>query len=123
MRSWLLRFATIKIAWELIKDAPIFGHGLNQFLVKKHDKFIEIEGEKRERGELHCEPVEILVELGIIGLVLWCFVIGHSIVRGFHQLPLFPIIVSLLVASLFYYPLRRPHIGLIFWVVLGLMIQ
>ena len=107
-----------KICIHSIKEAPIFGHGTGDFrktyMLKQADFLSNAcEEIRRNADEVKTAfnlPLELLYEQGIIGLLLWCSIIGISIKNKLNdnndpnaQLLLFPII-SFLIFSLFSYP-------------------
>lgn len=114
MSSVKIRVEQLRTAWALIKQRPLFGWGLNSFVIKRQD----ISNEKGEH--VHCEPVEVMVELGVVGLALWLLIIAGIVLHGLSN-PMMPMLIAMLVICLFYFPLRRPHTGLMFWIILGLL--
>jgi O-antigen ligase len=114
MSSVAVRIDQARVAWKLIKKKPVFGWGLNSFLINRQDI------DTKPGEHVHCEPIEILYELGVVGLILWLAAVGIIMVRGWGS-PFMPMLLAMLVVSLFYFPLRRPHTGLMFWITLGLL--
>ena len=107
-----------RICIHSVKETPIFGHGTGDFrktyMLKQADYLGNAcEKIRRNADEVKTAfnlPLELLYEQGIIGLLLWCSIIGISIKNKLDdtndpnaQLILFPII-SFLIFSLFSYP-------------------
>uniref|UniRef100_A0A6M3KZL6 Putative O-antigen ligase n=1 Tax=viral metagenome TaxID=1070528 RepID=A0A6M3KZL6_9ZZZZ len=118
------RSCNLLIAFEIFKKFPLFGSGSGSFSSLKADVWRKLVQEGRIIGHtlqgehVHCDPVEILMELGIVGFLCWSWMLGVNIANSQRFLPLF---VVMFVCSLFYFPTRRPHTGLLFWTTLGML--
>lgn len=123
LQSLIVRFQNARIAFEIIKKFLLFGAGPGSFMSLKTEiwrKLVQagkIDGYSLSGEHIHCDPIEIISELGIVGFVLWFYVIISNI----NNLELLPLFIVLFVCSLFYFPLKRPHTGMLFWALLGLM--
>jgi len=75
-----------KVTIDLIQEKPLFGHGINQFKTKYNlaqaEYFTLNDGTERERlvagnvEHAHNEYLQIWMELGLVGLILFFFLMG-----------------------------------------------
>ncbi len=86
--SWGRRVGMFKIAPDLIKEAPIFGSGINsqkevvsKFINENNPSyFIKPTKEFLKKNHLHNQFLQTIVELGIVGLIL-LFTIFYTIFK------------------------------------------
>jgi O-antigen ligase len=85
-----LRVGQTRWSFELIADAPLFGHGAGSFkeaqtAIEGHQRAVERRPNKVEyltRGQPHSTPLHVLVTTGVVGGVVAAGVIGLSLGRA-----------------------------------------
>ena len=61
-------------AFDLFKDSPLLGHGPGSFQIlfpQYRNPYYSILGVSHNTLHAHCEYLEILVDIGLVGLILW----------------------------------------------------
>lgn len=131
-----------KTTFEMIKEKPLLGSGIGTFkmnyldyqaeFLKDNPYYVKYSG---KAGEAHNEYLQILAELGIIGLGLFLliFYFFYKTIIDFYNnnknvkekiitLGLVMGIICFLIHSLFTFPLHVPALGVTFFVLLGLTV-
>jgi len=119
-----IRYDTWHSSYAAFIEQPMFGHGVGSFRSAAYqsisgDKLREASNEDRQITHAHNEYLEILVELGMIGLAFWLLVIGLLIRQLFKAKELDFKVVSLLalsgvaIHSFFSFPLHNGGTALI----------
>lgn len=131
------RFLIWKISFNIFLDHPILGIGYGNYVVEYSkyqsayfQKYEFSNEEIRVAGVVNYafnEPLEILVENGLIGFSLFIGIVINSLMvlyrRGnynsiFHLL--FSILLSIICFSLFSYPFHDIKILLVFWTIIAI---
>lgn len=132
--SILTRLIYYKAAFEMIKKRYLYGFGLNMFrkvypdlnptLFKseKIRKLIHDSGgvELATGHRPHNDLVDIAVEIGVLGLILFCSMF-YFISWGSIDPIFIGAFVAYGVASMFFFPLREVHTAISFWVFTGIL--
>ena len=75
-------------AYKIFLDNPIFGIGINNFYLESSKKKYEIEGYSASSTHPHQVYLEILSEVGVVGMVYFCFIffvpLFNSLKSYFH---------------------------------------
>ena len=118
--------------WEMIKEHPFFGHGLNSYKLlyprmiaeldqKTKGKFLDPEHFPVVVSEhSHCDWLEEISELGFVGFLLLVSIFGLAIYAGQEPF-LVAGLISILVAAAGFFPLREAASGLCIWALAGLL--
>ena len=137
------RIATWKFTALMIKDHPLIGSGIGTFrynTLKYQAKFFE-QGENRSlypsgfADKAHNEYLQIWAELGIIGLLIFIWLIicyfnyGIKILKKIKDhyrqsliIGLMGSVVAVLTDALFGFPLHLPATIVLFWLCIGLTV-
>jgi len=137
------RIATWKYTTLMIKDRPWFGSGIGTFkynTLKYQAKFLD-RGENRSlypygiAEKAHNEYLQIWAELGIIGLLIFIWIIfsyfnyGLKILKRVKDkykqgimIGLMGSVMAFLIDSLFWFPLHHSFTTFLFWLSLGFLI-
>jgi len=123
----------------LFKESPILGSGYGTFWkafrpYNNHPKVMLRTDENLVMYRLHSDPLQILIELGIIGISLftlifvWTFVIGIKLIRADtienEKLLVLGMLLGLsaaLVHSLVDFPFLKPSSSIQIWLYVGLL--
>lgn len=81
--AYFRREELLGVSWNLFKNSPILGVGLNQFIIKASDQILV--GPNRFLQPVHNIFLLALSETGIIGLIGLISLIGYPIFRLFKQ--------------------------------------
>ena len=137
------RIATWKFTMLLIKDHPLLGSGIGSFKynsLKYQAKFFD-QGDNRAlypygvADKTHNEYLQLGAELGIIGLIIFIWLIFAYFNYGLKILKrekdrykqgiiigLMGSVMAFLVDSIFWFPLHHSFTSFLFWLCLGLLI-
>jgi len=137
------RIAIWKFTWMMIEDNPILGSGLGTFQynsLRYQAEFFQ-QGDTRDRypygiaDKAHNEYLQLWAELGIIGLVIFIWVIIRFFIHGIRYLKkennnqqsaivlgLMGAIMAVLIDALFGFPLHLPASASLFWIAMALVI-
>lgn len=131
------RLLTWKVSAQMIKEKPIFGHGFNRFgadYLKYQTAYFESgKGSINEgmlAGNIHWafnEPLQILVELGAVGISIFLLWMVRSVVnksnlrKNRFKRGMLGMLISILIFSLFSYPFYSPAIYLLFVISLAVL--
>jgi len=137
------RIATWKYTSLMIKDHPLLGSGIGTFKynsLRYQAKFFD-QGENRSfypygiAEKAHNEYLQTWAELGIIGLLIFIWIIfnffncGIKILKRIKDkykqgiiIGLMGSVVAFLVDSLFWFPLHHSFTSFLFWLYLGLLV-
>ena len=119
-------------AWEILKEQPLFGHGLGMFkkmmpfavtaLYKKKWFYKMIKARYPEyqnlpifANKVHNDHIETIVELGLIGYGLFVYLFLQM---SFNIFSIGFLIMAVVVSSVFFY-FRNTHTAVPFWAVMG----
>lgn len=130
------RIMLYKTASQIIKGKPIFGYGPGNFVVGTYTYFNKIKNNNtvykltnnaRYGDKVHNEYLEILVEQGIIGLIVFLAFLYLLFQKSFSSrdvflLGAFPGMLAVLIESLVSFPLRTPVTGAMFFILTGLIV-
>jgi O-antigen ligase len=131
------RYWIWKITWDMIQDAPVFGHGYGMF----EERFTDMRGRLQERDLLlsiledvsfaHNEYLHIWVEGGLFGLFGLFGVVSVVIINALKRvwsddmwlevLGGLGLVVAMLTHSLVSYPLHLELNSMVFWLTLGIL--
>ncbi len=114
----------------MAREAPVFGIGVGRFF-EESARFASPELQRHYAAQnAHNQFVQVLGELGTLGLGLFLAVIGCTVIPACRQAGrppppamLAPVVVGLvgfLVAGLLMHPLLLPEVSAAFWLALGL---
>ena len=128
--AWVIRRELIKVGFQMAREAPVFGIGVGRFF-EESARFASPELQRHYAAQnAHNQFVQVLGELGILGLGLFLAVIGCTVIPACRQAGrppppamLAPVVVGLvgfLVAGLLMHPLLLPEVSAAFWLALGL---
>ncbi len=126
------RFKAASIALPLIREQPVWGHGLGSF----ETAFATVQPENLEGRwrELHCDWLQLALEAGFPALILaaiiagaWCLNVWRQLKFAnerflLHALPAAGILVFLLCSTADF-PLREPASATLFFFVFGALIS
>jgi hypothetical protein len=123
------RFSLLTAAWRLIKKAPMGGYGLRSFRREYPNLMADLRSSKyfarsgslssQTSHRIHNDFLEIIVELGIIGLILFLSIFTTL---KWPESPFFSgAIIAFAVHGLFFFPLREAHTAYPFWALAGAM--
>ena len=137
------RIATWKFTVLMIKDHPLIGSGIGTFrynTLKYQAKFFE-QGENRSlypsgfADKAHNEYLQLWAELGIIGLLIFIWLIicyfnyGINLLKKIKDyykqgivIGLMGSVLAVLVDALFGFPLHLPATIVLFWLTIGLTV-
>lgn len=130
-----------KISYSIFEDSPFFGIGYNNFQYeynRQQEEYFRLNAAEKNNSDdiiltdnvkhAHSKPIEIITELGITGLILASFLI-FSLLYSFNkslesknrlkQLALICAIFSVIIFSLFSFPLHIPPVQILFFILLG----
>ena len=131
---FLSRFIYWTAAVQMIRRRYLYGHGLNMFRKLYPDinpslftnpKMVELYkktgGIERNTGHRpHNDLLDITVELGLIGLLIFCSIFYY--INWSSIDPLFiGAFVAYAVMSMFFFPLREVHTSIGFWAFVGVL--
>ncbi len=118
-----------KVSVEIIKENPFFGVGANRFgAVYNNYQGMYFKREKSQQKEAQISgnnffafnlPLKIFVEYGIIGFILFLFILFWIFLSIRRNLQLFSLLTGFFVFSLFSYPLNQLEISFLFFVLIG----
>lgn len=111
------RFRYYRCAWALIQKNPLWGHGVGSF------KFLSQPIFRRPRLQhIHCEWLELWVEVGGIGLGLRLTIVAVSIWSLFQNgnIALALALLILCVDGCFSLSLRTIAVQVLFWTIIGI---
>jgi O-antigen ligase len=134
------RIAYWQSGWELFKEKPWQGHGLRSY--RKLVYYAQAAINDRDPNylnperyytpqprECHNDWLEDLVELGIVGSIIrWALIgsvfwVGFSIIKGnLAAVFILTAMLAMCVHAVFFFSLRVPGSGLVFWVLAGLLV-
>ena len=124
LTSFTRRLELTKIAIKMWLSSPIFGVGLNNFIVRM-EEFGQVKANIRFLQPVHNIYLLVLAETGIIGLLTvscWLLVVGKKLKEKNH--PLFYVLCSMFFLGLFdHYFLTIQQGMLILALILGLGIM
>lgn len=106
-------------ALNLIKKSPIWGHGLNSYrmlLPGEVERMRKVENSNHTSHRVHNDWLEIGVELGLVGTLLF-----SALIWGMVKPETTPLLLGLTIMGSFFFPLREVHTAVPFWIVLGSM--
>lgn len=114
-----IRAEMARVAVRLWKTDPLLGVGLGQFLDRSADHIVDpyvrtLYG----RENAHNNFLQILAELGVIGLVAFLLILVAAL-RGAAPFALRAGVAAFLVTCLGGHPLLVPDVAFAFWMVLG----
>ena len=137
------RIATWKFTTLLIKDHPLLGSGIGSFKynsLRYQAKFFD-QGDNRAlypyglAGRAHNEYLQLWAELGIVGVMIFIWLIFANFNYGFKILKreknrykqgiiigLMGSVMAFLVDSLLWFPLHHSFTSFLFWLCLGLLV-
>ncbi len=133
------RLTAYKNAFELIKEKPLLGSGYGTFWkafrpFNNHPSIMLRSDENIVMYRLHSDPLQILVELGVVGVLLflgiffWTFIISIKLLRIditiIEKLFVSAMLLSLsasLVHSLVDFPFLKPSSAIQIWLYVGLL--
>ena len=137
------RVATWKFTTLLIKDHPLLGSGIGSFKynsLRYQAKFFD-QGNNRTiypygiAGKTHNEYLQLAAELGIIGLIIFIwlmfvyFYYGLKILKREKErykqgviIGLMGSVMAFLIDSIFWFPLHHSFTSSLFWLCLGLLV-
>jgi len=132
VNTFIVRLKFWMATWEMIKERPFSGHGLGSYKLLYPRMIAELD-QKTEGKFLnpdhfpviisehsHCDWLEEVAELGIIGFLLAASIFGLAISAGREPL-LVAALVSSLVTAIGFFSLREAASGLCIWVLAGLL--
>ncbi|MEK7158385.1 MAG: O-antigen ligase family protein [Patescibacteria group bacterium] len=110
--------------WNLLRDRPMFGAGLGGFAevydryrLAKHTELLEYP---------HNMFLDAWVELGLLGLVSFIWLLYDAIREGMKRLPttlpLLAVFVAIMLYGLVDVPYFKNDLALLFWIWMGLLI-
>jgi len=126
-------------AWELIREKPLFGHGMWSYRrevyraqARLNDRNPNFLNPNRyitpQPRECHNDLLEHLVEFGVVGTAVFLILLGVIYYHGFSYLVgsvgsvnfwmmliLMTNLTSIVVDAIFFFALRLPSTGLAFW--------
>lgn len=118
-----------KVSMEMISENPIFGIGINRFGAEYNNYqgryFLNNEVTEKEKMVASDNfyafnlPLKIWVELGIIGLILYVFLILKTIKIVKKHTLLEALLSAFFIFSLFSYPLAQLETSFLFFVLIG----
>lgn len=137
------RIATWKFTVLMIKDRPLLGSGIGSFKynsLRYQAKFFD-QGDNRAlypygiADKTHNEYLQLWVELGIIGLIIFIWLIFAYFNYGLKILKrekdrykqgviigLMGSVMAFLIDSIFWFPLHHSFTSFLFWLCLGLLV-
>jgi putative inorganic carbon (HCO3(-)) transporter len=135
--SGRLRINIWQGAGQMIKDAPLLGHGLGayQVLAPQYQKpYYGPDGSGLVSVETHPYPhnlfLALWLELGLVGVVIFFLILFHFFKIGFQEMKKEPILSSSLMGSMLVIlvyglvdtPYFKNDLAILFWVIIGLMV-
>ena len=110
-----------KAAIELIMKRPLTGCGLNGYakhLPETTSVITSTAGPEAKRSHrVHNDHLEIIVELGALGYVLY----GYLFTTLSYTPVLFGLMVAFVTHAIFFFPFREVHTAVPFWAIMGAM--
>lgn len=120
------RLGHLMAVWSCIKKRPIFGWGLRSF---RREQFFAVDRILKKdmkafdniipptTHKLHCDILEIWHELGIVGVVLFGFILYQ--IPYSNDVVVTGGIISMLVLSMTFFPLREAYTAIPFFAMAG----
>lgn len=120
-KSFLNRKEFWKAAIELIRRRPFHGWGLNTYAKELPETAAILNTTRPAVGKrsyrVHNDHLEIMVELGIVGYVLF----GYLFSNLSYDPIIFGLFMAFIVHACFFFPFREVHTGAPFWAIIGAM--
>ncbi|WP_336838264.1 O-antigen ligase family protein [Sphingobacterium siyangense] len=129
-----------KIGWSMFKDHPVFGMGYGKFYTEygnyQADYFLSVTRPEEEiltasmNYYTFNEPLNLFIEEGIIGGLLFMILIGYSIFRALRfndkkyksvKVAMLSIMAVLIISGLFSYPLQDLFFNILFMICIGII--